>query len=1629
MNANITFAEARTFLSAAVPPNARKPSGWSLLLLSAFCLLLPSFPSRAGLFSGNASVGITDTTGGLSWISSTNLLTVQCWFKLSIPSGVTPTANMTILVNRTSSGDTNTPHAYNLWWDYRANNIQFSTRSSSSNAWQGILIPRPYLDRWYHVAVVRNGVTLTAFVDGQVVTTGTVTGDTRSTNGVSIGGWGNANYLYGEVQEVSIYDADLSTAISALMFVDQKTNVLSLRGYYKLGYSTNAADYYRNFAMAKPAGTDPAAPAGPGQILFEETDQKGEQSSFDATVDGGKNAIVPLSGAFAWRHSAFSRPAPGVPFDFSIAYSPGATGGALGPGWSHSFETKITVPTATSSNLTLYVNNWQGGFDTWDITNNIALVPWSTRDKEYRGELTEDRNNNVFWTNAQRQIYRFRNPGSGALGGALAGISDLNGNLMQFLWDEEPTDPGYLRIANVVDSAGGNYTFGYNSLHNLASVTYSNWQVLFGYDTSNRLASKTLTNTSGLYTRVAATWRFYYNTNSGLLEKIVNPGGNTEAYVQYDAYGRRVKTFDALGNATSLEYGVPGNRQIRTTDAEGFQWIDTYDRDGRVIAQRDPLAHETHYAYDAQGNRTATTDPNGNTTRLGYDERGNIIAQTNALGEITRRTFHPFFNKPSGQTNALGWVTSFQYDAAGNLINMSDDLGRVLSCTYTTNGLALTATDANGHTTANTYDVNTWFVIAQTDAAGFTTQFTPNELGWKLAAVNPLGETTTYSYDINGKVVLTVDALSRAYAATYDPNGNLLTQTDAKGQLTSYAYDGLNRKTNKVDRAGAVTQYTYTPRGKVATRINPLNQTTTFRYDAANRLTSTVDAAGNVTSTVYDATGNPVARIDPLGRRWSKAVDRLNRVVAASDPLGNTTQTLYDPAGRVRETIAPNGSLTFNAYDGRGRLTNWVDAAGSNWRYDYDGAGNITNMTDALGGHYVMVYSNRNERILERNQDTNVWRYTYDELLRVKTQTDPNGTKRTLEYDAGGRLIYLSFNTGRIDTFFYDDNDNPTSLSRTGSGPLTSSQLDYDPMDRLQFYRDTFGKSLRYAYDPAGRLATLTYPDGKTLSQGYDVLDRLTNQVFQFGLQAFTTSYAYDQAGQLIRRAYPNGIVQTNSFDRAGRRTGLSHCPLSPQPSAVNLALAYAYDRNGNTIRSQGQGLFQWPKPALLDETSRFTAAGRITNRVDALTPTNHFTYQYDASGNMTNAVGGGQNWTLTYDEDNRTTSITWDPGITGKIITNRFDALGRRIARTVDRVETRYVLDLLGNMERVLCDVTTNGVITAWYVHGADLSFKVATNGSLTCYHADAQGNIIALSGANGTNLIEYAYTPYGRSLGSTNYLADSSLDTQPFLFGGSQGAMLEEQGLPGLYFMRARYYSADAGVFLSTDPVKNIGPSWRPNAYAYAKGNPLKYSDPKGEGLLGAGLVAIAAGDMEYMIFTGQAEPSDYLLYGMALFAASDPTDVSGVAVLIVTTGLEIFEGKGFGGLAREGAVAAYDWTRDKAVPGLENAWKATESGVETAWNKTESGVETGWNKVESGVETGWKKTESGVETAWNKTESAVETAWNKTESGVETAGKTIESGVETAGKTIASGLETAGKDVGNAFKSGWNTFKSWF
>jgi len=322
-----------------------------LALAVAGAFVLSMLPARAATFPGTAYLNANDPTGELSWNTGTAAMTVECWFKISIPSGTNLTDNMTILVNR-NNGDQTSSHGYLIWFNINTGNVEFSCRGSLG-IYTNTLITRPYVERWYEVAVVRQADVFTAYVDGRQVFSGSGSvGDSSNTGTMCVGGWGAGKYLFGEVQEVSIYQRALSGAeIVDNLYADQSGQP-NLTGYFHLGYSTNTASELTNSAPSPASGIASLTAVGP--VTFEQTDEAGEQSTYDSYRNGGKDATVPLSGSFSWQQSALARPVPGIAFDFRFGYSSANTfggyqlgtanpyaSGPLGPGWRNTFETRL----------------------------------------------------------------------------------------------------------------------------------------------------------------------------------------------------------------------------------------------------------------------------------------------------------------------------------------------------------------------------------------------------------------------------------------------------------------------------------------------------------------------------------------------------------------------------------------------------------------------------------------------------------------------------------------------------------------------------------------------------------------------------------------------------------------------------------------------------------------------------------------------------------------------------------------------------------------------------------------------------------------------------------------------------------------------------------------------------------------------------------------------------------------------------------------------------------------------------------------------------------------------------------------------------------------------------------------
>ena len=114
--------------------------------------------------------------------------------------------------------------------------------------------------------------------------------------------------------------------------------------------------------------------------------------------------------------------------------------------------------------------------------------------------------------------------------------------------------------------------------------------------------------------------------------------------------------------------------------------------------------------------------------------------------------------------------------------------------------------------------------------------------------------------------------------------------------------------------------------------------------------------------------------------------------------------------------------------------------------------------------------------------------------------------------------------------------------------------------------------------------------------------------------------------------------------------------------------------------------------------------------------------------------------------------------------------------------------------------------------------------------YHTDAIGNVRAVTNGAGQVVERHDYLPFGEECTTGTCSSNPGLNGgQPRKFTGK-----ERDAETGLDYFGARYYGSRIGRFTTTDPAyalqENLLDPQRWNKYAYARNNPLKYTDPDG-------------------------------------------------------------------------------------------------------------------------------------------------------------------------------------------------------
>jgi RHS repeat-associated protein len=686
----------------------------------------------------------------------------------------------------------------------------------------------------------------------------------------------------------------------------------------------------------------------------------------------------------------------------------------------------------------------------------------------------------------------------------------------------------------------------------------------------------TITNALGQATNKA------YDFNSGALTSTTDPNQLVTSHT-YDSLVRLSQTThpdNAQDTITRQESGLPFTATLTSTinttqnsipltvfdrlgrvsqtqltsDPQGTVYKDTtYDAMGRVASVSNPYrtgtdatssTGTTSYTYDALSRKTKETEADGvSTVNTAYCGSWTLVtdatgkwrrSRSDALGRLVE-VDEP--NSTTANVNSTGcpgtndpvWITSYSYDAIGNLTQVVQNGSHTRTFTY--DSLARLLTSNNPETGTITYTYNPdGTVLTKKDAQAITTCF-----GDWSSSNSTCTASTGY------------DALHRVLKVTYS-NGDP-TQTfayDGGGCLGLSACQNIGHRTGMTDGAGSES-WAYqvdktNSRGihREQRTTNGITKTTTYYLDLAGNITEIAYPTGRVVNYTHDSANRP-----------SSASDGSSGVTYVADwmtPPANTLCTpgsvCYTPQGApysmsLGQTSSFNGFNILETFNNRLQPNEIKGSSSVGTAFDI-----LYNFVDPVSqrnaGHVYAIANNLNA---SRSQT-----FTYDQLNRILSAgtTATSGTYcwgNQYSYDPWGNLLQQS---GWSPTY--------NSCTETTMGPVNIDANSHI----VGFSYDASGNTQNdgvysYTWDAEGQLKTA---GGVTYS--YDGDGRRAAKVG-------SKLYWYGSGGEILAETDASGNTLNEYVYFGGKRVAV--VPASGAP------LYYAEDMLGSSrviVQSNG---------------------------------------------------------------------------------------------------------------------------------------------------------------------------------------------------------------------------------------------------------------------------------------------------------------------------------------------------------------------------------------------------------------------------------------------------------------------------
>ena len=755
---------------------------------------------------------------------------------------------------------------------------------------------------------------------------------------------------------------------------------------------------------------------------------------------------------------------------------------------------------------------------------------------------------------------------------------------------------------------------------------------------------------------------------------------------------------------------VSGGGQPYNPAAEEFGGGYTLTTPEGIIYRIDGNTGMLVSAKDRNNNVLTFTDSgiHGDGVSLSFDRdaRGRITKVADPKGKNVQYTYDSRGNLKK-VTDRMGNDTHFDYrtDRDHYLERVSDPLGRIgVRANYGADGRLSGTLDGLGNAISISYDPDN-DLVRNTNPLGQTTVFEYDEHGNVDAVTNALGATTRSTFDSNGNELSTKDPLGRITHRTFDSNGNVISMADPLGRIARFTFDSFGNPLEVVDPLGDTTSAEYDNRGNSIRVTNPLGQSYTS--------TSPVDG---------------LQRISIPGGGVIESFDNRSTSTSTDSRGANVTVSFDYNVNPITRTTRVGGTSNVETmtYNANGNLLSNTNAVGAVTQYEYNAAGEISSIIDPIGRRTVFAYDEAGRNSMRTFHDGTTELTVYDAAGQVIEKTDRGGRVTQFTYDAVGQLIVTTVPDDTPDS----DSDNPRyRIEYNAAGEITS---EIDPL----------GRRTAYEYDAVGQVRKVLSGDGSFIERVYDENGR---QIATINALGYRTEYEYNAAGQVAITIAADGSRTSTQYDTAGRPVTQTDVGGRSTRFEYTLGglLAAVTDPIGNrtehTYDELGRRL-----------TTR-DSLGRITR------------YEYSRSGQLiATELSNGQRSATEYDlagrvvkqtdYDTRITTFTYDTvnrtlletRFDGSTVISRYTPSGQLASQTDSTGTTKYTYSA---RDRMLTRSGPDNRTVQYMYDLVDNITQVTTPGGVTQRVYDSRNRQVSTSDSN-IGVTQYAYAADGHLL-----------------------------------------------------------------------------------------------------------------------------------------------------------------------------------------------------------------------------------------------------------------------------------------